>query len=144
MFCTTESQFAYDKSQTNYLFKTSFSGLVAGLYALYNKKYEFSLMAHLCWLSSINYWRNPTPGWRRNMDIIVVATSLINQYAKAYKYQYANIYYPLITLSASCYPISIYYYYNNKIWHSVYFHSCIHIFANIANIILYHGKRMTE
>ena len=144
MFFTTESHFGYDKAQTNYLFKTSFSTLVAGLYALYNKKYEFSLMANLCWLSSINYWRDPMPGWRRNVDIIFVVTSLMNQYAKAYKYQYAHIYYPLITLSASCYPISIYYYNNNKIWCSVYFHSGVHIFANLANIILYHGKRITE
>jgi len=144
IFITNESQFVYNANQINYLFKTSFCSLFSGLYAFYNNKYEFSFTPILIWLTSINYWRNPTPGWRRNVDIIVSTSVIANQYFKAYKYQYAYIYYPLMTLSISCYPISNYYYYNNNIWNSVYFHSFMHIFANLSNIILSSGNRITE
>jgi len=136
--------FIYDNSQINFLYNSSFLTLFSFFYAIYNKNYNLCIVPGGVFLTSINYWRNPMYGWRRNLDITYVGCALIYQAFISYSNPYFNAHLAIMSLAMTCYPISIYYYNNNKIWHSVYFHSGIHIFANIANIILYHGKRMTE
>ena len=57
------------KSHANYLFWTSFSSFVSGLYGLYKKQYNFAILPLGIFVASINYWIHPVNNWRRYIDI---------------------------------------------------------------------------
>lgn len=128
-----------DPDQYMYLYKISFFSLFSSLYAIYNEYYDVALVPGGVFLTSINYWRKPDYSWRRDADMIYVKFAVIYQMMRAYNAQYASMYYALLFLGISFYPLGIFFYKNNLYWHSTYAHSMIHIIANISNIILYSG-----
>jgi hypothetical protein len=125
--------------QCTTLCKTSLATLVSCIYAFYTGKYEFAFMTATAFLTSINYWRLPTYCWRRNVDITAVCSGLTYQSIRAINSQYATAYYTILFTGLTCYPISHYYYKKNQHWLSTYFHSGMHIIANIACLVLYSG-----
>ena len=93
--------------------------------------------------TSLNYWRNPLrDSWRRTLDIAVVFSGV--SYQSYYAFQTTSsttftAYSILIAISAACYMISNYLLTRGKIWPATYAHASIHVFANVANIVLYSG-----
>ncbi len=94
-------------------------------------------------ITSLNYWRNPLrDSWRRTLDIAVVFSGA--SYQSYYAFQTTSsstftVYSILIAISTACYMISNYLLTRGKIWPGTYAHASIHLFANIANIVLYSG-----
>ena len=129
----------YDEDKSRFIFRKSFLSLFSCLYAIYNKHYDLAFVPGGVFLTSINYWRHPIYGWRRNVDICYVGSSLIYQCVRAYHSQYRFLHYLTMGLAMTCYPIGRYHYNNGEKWHSAYYHSMIHVIANISNIILYSG-----
>ena len=86
-------------------------------------------------LSSINYWRNPQNGVRRNIDITCVCHIFI--------YQNYLIYNGLTSLPYYCFMgIGLFYYFLSN-WCitsfpkiSSYSHCCFHLFCNLASLSL--------
>ena len=50
-----------------------------------------------------------------------------------------GVYAALIGTSALCYGTSVYLMTRGRIWPATYAHTCVHLFGNIANLVLYYG-----
>jgi len=62
--------------ENEYIKKTSLLFLVPGLYGIYNKEYFCSSLMVAGSLISLNYWRDPVPGFRRNLDLYFVRSCI--------------------------------------------------------------------
>ena len=97
--------------------------------------------------TSLLYWRNPIRNsWRRKLDIAVVFTGLSHHMyyavynpARTHTPATTHNYLALIGMSFTSYVVSEYYSYHRLYWPSAYTHASIHLFANIANMVLYYG-----
>ena len=69
-----------------------------------------------------------------------LSSSLVYQLYRAYYSQYMAIYYTIMMVAVSFYPLGYYYYNRDRYWESTYAHCMIHIVANIGNIVLYSGN----
>ena len=123
------------KYHANYLFYTSHASLIGGLYAFYkgtpNCVYPF-----IVYLASINYWRNPVLGWRRNIDIATACICVTCQTISVRNHPNFNQYIITMFLGTLFYPVSEYLRYKNFMHLSTLSHSMIHIVCNIANYLL--------
>ena len=129
-------------SQYNIIWNLAWLSLSSSVYATYKGHYNLAFIPGGVFLTSINYWRNPeVRSWRRYLDIGYVNTALLYQLYKVYIHnaQYAKEYYFFTGISIICYPIGLYYYKKKQYWKHIIFHGGLHIFANIANFILYTG-----
>ena len=122
--------------QYKMIYNVSFLSLGSSIYAIYNKHYMISLCPASVFLTSINYWQKPDYSWRRYLDMFCVKLALSCQMIKAYQSEYQIEYYALMFFAIGFYPLGIYYYKKKNYWYSTYAHCALHIFANIANIIL--------
>jgi hypothetical protein len=107
---------------------TSFS-----IYFSYKNNFHLVCRAtSLLLFTSINYWRKPEHGFRRNMDRLVVVVNLPIELICFRKSKRYYIYLLLTGISSLCYFIASKSK-NQKI--STLFHSFIHIFANVGNCL---------
>jgi len=126
--------------QYNIIWNMSWLSLCSSIYAIYKGHANFALIPGGVFITSTNYWRYPViDSWRRYIDLSYVNMALLYQLYHSYNAQYANEYYFFTGLGCLCYPIGMYYYNKKKYWKHIIFHSGLHIFANIANFILYTG-----
>jgi hypothetical protein len=98
--------------------------------------------------TSLLYWRKPLyDSWYRVLDITTVLSGVT--YQSIYAFQTIRITSPNhhfaaytagIMLSAACYVLSNILMSRSRVWPATYAHASIHIVANIANLILYHGN----
>ena len=124
------------KSQADYLFYTSFSALVGSLYGFYKKKYINSLGVFLIFVTSINYWRNPVYGWRRNIDIITSILGLSINVLSSPGHPRCLKLNLMLFMSLLFYPLG-FYFQHKSIHLSAFSHSLIHIFCNLVCISYY-------
>jgi len=132
--------FPLSMEQCSFIYNVSFLSLGSAIYAMYNGYYGMAFFPAGVFLTSINYWRNPDYSWRRYLDIGYVIFALLCQLYKAYWAEYGYEYCMVTFIAISFYILGIYYTKNSLHWHSTYSHCLLHIFANIANFILYSGK----
>ena len=114
--------------------KCSSAMLIPICVSLYRRHYDLSSSYAMLMMTSINYWRKPTKGWRRNIDISCVCLSASYHLYRARTSSMPLIYYSLSLFGASFYPLS---YYCQNVKKGIYFHICLHLIAHIANIFLY-------
>lgn len=126
-------------AQSKCIWRVSFLSMLSCSYALYRGHYALALVPGGVLMTSLNYWRKPTYGWRRNLDITFVWSALIYQNIRAYHMKNAVPYYHLMIFGASLYPISNYLHKKKYYWSSTYVHCMLHIVANISNMVLYSG-----
>lgn len=92
------------------------------------------------YISSILYWRNPIKNsiWRK-LDICIVALAFSYQKVLIFTSQAIakKEYWILMFIAVSCYPISNHCRQFGEAY-DTFFHSLIHIFANMANLSLYY------
>jgi hypothetical protein len=134
------------------IYRVSFISFLSSIYAIYCECYDLAPVPGGVFLTSINYWRNPVYGWRRNLDMSYVASALIYQNYRAYHLLMSSssssssssshmpallVYYTLTGISMGCYCLSLQLYKKKDIWGSTYVHCLVHLLANIANIFLY-------
>jgi hypothetical protein len=122
------------KKQYELIWKISWTSLISAVYAFYTKHYRLSIVPTCVLITSLNYWRYPIYGWRRNCDMSCVCLSLIYQSIIAYSMKYSIYYYCCMVVAMLFYPISRM---CTNIKFSTYAHCAVHVIANIANIILY-------
>ena len=132
------------------IFRLSFISFLSSMYALHCECYDLVAVPGGVFLTSINYWRNPVYGWRRNLDMSYVAASLTYQNYRAYlllssssSQQLALLtYYTLVGIGIGCYQLSVHLYKKKDIWSSTYVHCLVHVVANTANVLLYNRVSM--
>jgi hypothetical protein len=127
------------KKYSIYLYNSGHLFLLSFLYALHRKHYQLAIVPGSIFLTSIQYWKNPTYSFRRDLDIVVVHTSIGYQHYMAYNAKYANLHFVIYLTAAIFFPISIYYYNKKNYWLATFLHMTLHILSNSANIILYSG-----
>ena len=86
---------------------------------------------------SINYWRRPVYGWRRNLDIINTVTCLIYQLSICHvvEAQVLSAYLFFTALGLGSFVVGR----SLPGMRGTVAHSGVHVFGNIANMILYPG-----
>ncbi|KDO16297.1 hypothetical protein SPRG_18167 [Saprolegnia parasitica CBS 223.65] len=138
----SSSEYEYLVTQPQYssrLLKSSCLTALSAFSAAKKDLWSCSLVATLVLLTSINYWRHPTMGWRRNMDMLAVAGGLLyHMYlslsCEVQFYQY--LYYALMAKSVFCYFKSITCP-NKSI--SYLWHIGMHAVGNLGTLALYVG-----
>ena len=112
------------------LLLTSFGALATISKAIEVGRKDCTILTTLLFITSVNYWREPRYGLRRNLDILVVILNLVG-YAYTAFYFGVYIWYIYIILSIICYFRA-----RKQIspGRSVSWHAMIHILANIGNV----------
>lgn len=82
-------------------------------------------------ITSINYWRRPVKGIRRNIDIITVNLSTFYNLWTAYSYSYYNFIYTVM-IGTTCYFLSNSYKKKSELVKSLFFHFLVHLLPNIS------------
>ena len=77
--------------------------------------------------------------WRRYLDIVYVHGALLNHICYAYYSQYKYQYYFLLSIGIIYYQLGCYYYSKKNYELSTICHGRLHIYANLANTVLYCG-----
>ena len=62
-----------DEPHSRRVYYSSMLSAISALVAFHYELYDFTLLAVIVLVNSINYWRHPIPGWRRNLDMICAA-----------------------------------------------------------------------
>lgn len=123
-----------------YIYYTAWITLCSSLYGFYRGYDDLALLQFLTFLTSINYWRNPVYGCRRNTDIFFVLTTLGYHIIRAVGAEKHMEFYTHLSFCAMCYMFSLYYQHKNNLITSAYFHNGVHIFGFISSINLYSGS----
>jgi len=122
---------------SKYLLVISMSSLISGAYAIRQGLLHLSIVPLGVWTTSINYWRNPVYGWRRNLDLTYVPLALTYQLYYSRSMIRFTDYCVVSGVAILCYPVAWYLHTIGWAWGGIVAHSGIHIFGNIANLILY-------
>ena len=121
----------------NILFYTSFLTLLSIGSSIYYNLYTCMLFSILIQITSINYWRKPVKGIRRNIDIITVTIATIYNLYNSFYYKYYN-FAIVVYIGMNSYFISIYFKKNNYIRLSELFHFFVHLLPNISASLMHY------
>jgi len=114
--------------------------LIAGIHCYRTGFYALSISPLMTYASSINYWRNPVYGIRRNIDICFVTSSLALHSTISLQIDNMRLHYlyltPMVTI---LYCISWLFYKYEHYWCATIAHGWIHIIANTMNVMFYNG-----
>lgn len=121
------------------IFYISFLSLIPTILSYYYGMYTIMMMPLSVWITSLNYWRHPIYGWRRNLDISVVLSGVCYQlyYVSSCKY---NVYVLTCTFSGTCcYILSWVFTFKKHENISCLFHCGVHLLANLSLLFLITG-----
>jgi hypothetical protein len=125
----------------NSLVVSSLFFLVPSVYAGTHHVYSLSLLSAVTSAISINYWRDPCVGWRRNMDLMFAKISFVVYFlCGLYNIpKNENMLYFSVIIIATCYGISNYFWIQ-KIRYWVYVHMIFHMFVAFGQFIVVDGR----
>ena len=112
---------------------------LSGIYAVKRGLFILSIGPLVVFINSINYWRRPTYGLRRNIDICWCLFALIIQMYNSHLSIYYFMYRCIMLSSLLFYPLGWILYKKKYFWLSTISHSMLHVGPNIANVVLYAG-----
>ena len=123
------------------IFYTSFLSLASVGSAAYNDCRGCVACAALVMFTSLNYWRHPVFGMRRNLDMLTCAVSLSYQLGlAAHSAEPAprNAYFLSVVGGIGCYGCSRLYSFARADKNTASkFHCLLHVACNVGNLILY-------
>lgn len=118
-------------SQSNILWATSWITLYPTVRAIQQNKYDLALGTGAIFLTSINFWKDPSNYMNKIIDITMVRCVFVQQLYKSILDRNIN-YWILITASISCYLLGCKYYNNHNYWAYTYCHMSLHILSNFG------------
>lgn len=127
-------------SHHHYLLATSHSSLVCAIYGIMYHNSALWVIPAGVYVNSINYWRHPVKGIRRNLDICSTVIGLVINIFEARFSTNATPYYAITFVACLMYPLSYYFYWRKQYIIATFIHSMLHIFGNIGNLYLYSGE----
>jgi hypothetical protein len=113
-----------------------FLSLVSAAVAAQCGLYDCMGVALAVFVNSINYWRHPTHGIRRNLDMLTAFTGCVYQIHKSFSSRTQMLYFVCLYCGVSCYGFARF---CKSKYYSSLWHCGIHIFGNIGNVVLYYG-----
>ena len=138
------NEYLVEKNHGIILLISSFSFGLNSIYGYYNYLYhnmkfnEILFTNTILFLTSINYWRNPKYGLRRNIDITVAVINFFYNHTVISDCCYSWIYYTGMTGVAGFYGLSWLCHNMNRNL-SCFFHFMVHTSVNIANLAVFSG-----
>lgn len=117
----------------------SFLSVGTSFYAFQVNAHDLMLMPLFVFITSVNYWRFPIYGWRRNIDITAVCSSILY---KVYLIQTSpNGFYTSLSLMTGIlfYIVGWLFHYYNYYHISTLFHCGVHLLANLSMFFLIIG-----
>jgi hypothetical protein len=129
-----------DKKYSQWIYYTSFNLIIISMIGLYNNYYLNTISVFSVFLTSINYWRNPIKGFRRNIDIMVVCLSITYNSYYVYDCAYGHYYISMIILGIIIYIFSGLLHTKKYFGLSTLLHCNVHLLSNIANYLLFTNK----
>ncbi|DBA02547.1 TPA: hypothetical protein N0F65_011019 [Lagenidium giganteum] len=121
------------------LFRSSFTTSLSVAMASYHRLWLCAALALMVLATSLNYWRHPVRGWRRNVDMAAVFMGMSHHiYYSSYVTDrtYQAFYLLLVAKTMYCYSRARKAHCKNT---SSAWHCTMHIIGNIANMLLYTG-----
>lgn len=129
------------KEQYSFIWRLSWAPIVGVVPLLFNGHYDLLWCPLLICFTSLNYWRRPKRDWRRTLDVGCVQGVLWYQVWRAYTAENGVAYYILTGMGVMSYGATVYYEHVLRLtWMSTLCHCCVHLTANLANIVLYSGS----
>ena len=121
-----------------WLIASSHTSLFSAIYCIHHGIRWHWIYPLGVYINSINYWRYPVRGMRRNVDMAFGCSGL----AVSLIYSYWNVadlwaYYWLTFLACFMYPISCWLHAHNYFMLSTIAHMMIHLFGNAGKVVLY-------
>ena len=123
--------------QYTLIYRASYLICCLSLYGFVKGKYDLASISFCGFLTSINYWRYPVYGLRRNIDRTAIHIGLIYHAIRAYSCQRWFAYYSVYAFALVCYPASWHYYNKKYYWTSTYLHCLVHLMGNATFYILF-------
>lgn len=123
----------------DYVMYISATCIPVGAFAIYRGYYDLACVPLGVFATSINYWRLPVYGVRRNLDLVCVFTGMSWQIYRAYTAEYGVWYYTLLFVAVLFFPLS-WRVHSKCAWLATFLHSMVHIVGNISNVVLYAGE----
>lgn len=120
-------------NQHPFIWMSSIMFFPTSVYLFSMRIYDLAFLFGLTGFTSLNYWRNPTLGWRRNMDIIMVVFSISYHTVLAYHSDQWEMY-VRFTIAGGVLYIGSLYCMDKSTWVSTWLHMFAQFTANIANI----------
>ena len=129
---------------SKFLFRSSVLSVASVLGAAYNERFDCMGCASLVMLTSLNYWRHPVLGLRRNLDITAAVGSLCYQVlfvAPEAPKEACFTYYGTVAAGVGCYGGARYFTFGpggdkakriGTMWHVG-----LHLWGNVGNLLLY-------
>ncbi len=123
------------------LFATSFITVVSIWFSAVAGLYDLTAVASAILATSVNYWRCPTYGWRRTIDIYTVSLGLGYQLVTLVRPAPAEVqltYAAFLSMGVLCYFMARHSHLRrNDTNLSTMWHAGLHLSANVGNVYLY-------
>jgi hypothetical protein len=129
-----------EKKYSKWIYYTSFIFIIISMIGLYNNYYLNTLSVFSVFLTSINYWRYPIKGFRRNIDIMTVSLSIAYNSYYVYDCAYGHYYISIIILGIFIYIFSVLLYTKKYFGLSTLLHCNVHLLSHFANYLLFTNK----
>jgi hypothetical protein len=127
-------------SYSIFIVRISSLSFLSSIYAFYRGYYDLSLVPFSIGCSSVLYWMYPDYSWRRYFDIFVVQIGLWYQCYRIWNSEYWFYYYFVTFISIVWFLLGLLSYYECRSYRITTFTHCmLHVFANIANCVVYSG-----
>jgi hypothetical protein len=138
------------KTEGNCLTISSLFFLIPGIYGFNNDIYSLSILSIATAVVSVNYWRHPIPGWRKNLDLIFAKISFV-VYLLVGIYNICNIFliyvvclHAIVFMFSGCMIIVCYamsnYFWNMAMSYWLFFHVIFHMFVTIGQLSVIYGS----
>ena len=119
------------------IFTSSFLFGVTAIYAYVKKRYDISILLIIMLIASLNYWRDPRRGVRRNIDRVLSITAFLYIFAHAIVLQNISIFsYIFCLIGIISYLVGWYVRHKGHIFLSALCHCTLHICANLAILFI--------
>ncbi len=142
---TDESNYIVPKANGQYICVMSLFSAISATYAIKEGLYNLSIGPFSIFITSVNYWRKPVYGLRRNIDITTALSFLMYNIVYSIRVKHATMYCTILTIAVLCWPLSWILYNKKYIWASTILHSMIHVIANIGNVsLIYAARRLSD
>lgn len=117
--------------------------IVSVIVAFHFQLYDFTVLAALVLVNSINYWRNPVTGWRRNLDMLCAFSACAYQMVASFRLlsePYFVAYWLTLAIAVFSYVMARRHGRKYQDFDSASkWHVTLHVFGNISNVFLYNG-----
>ena len=127
------------RDQCDYMWKLSWMCLLSAIVSAGHGHFHLAPVPFGGFITSLIYWQKADYSWRRTMDITYMSCALSYQVWHAVGAEFMIPYYVLTSFGLVCYGLGWYFHKEGSTWGGTIAHSGVHIFANIANIVLYSG-----